>query len=144
MTPHPSVPAWEIPWTEEPDRLQSTCATLLQSSLTLATLWTVAGRAPLSMGFPRQEHWGGCHFLLSGIETASLKSPALTGRFFTPSATWEALGYKPLGLQKNWTLSHLNNNKMPSRCVFIHVQLLGEPGSSPMSFWSSFSKLFPL
>ena len=59
MTTHSSVPAWEIPWTEEPGRLQSTCAKLLQSSLTLATLWTVAGQAPLSMGFPRQEHWGG-------------------------------------------------------------------------------------
>ena len=42
----------------------------------------------------------------SGLdEPASLKSPALTGRFFTPSATWEARDFKPMGLQKNWTLS---------------------------------------
>ena len=26
---------------------------------TLATPWTVAGQAPLSMGFPRQEYWIG-------------------------------------------------------------------------------------
>ena len=25
--------------------------------------WTVARQAPLSMGFPRQEYWSGCHFL---------------------------------------------------------------------------------
>ena len=27
-----------------------------------ATQWTVAGQAPLSMGFPRQEHWSGLPF----------------------------------------------------------------------------------
>ena len=26
---------------------------------TLYTPWTVAGQAPLSIGFPRQEHWSG-------------------------------------------------------------------------------------
>ena len=30
-----------------------------KSCLTLATSWTVAYQAPLSMGFPRQEHWSG-------------------------------------------------------------------------------------
>ena len=28
----------------------------------VATLWTVAGQAPLSMGFPRQEYWSGLPF----------------------------------------------------------------------------------
>ena len=27
--------------------------------LTLATPWTVAHKAPVSMGFPRQEYWSG-------------------------------------------------------------------------------------
>ena len=60
------------------------------------TLWTVACHAPLSMGFSRQE-WSGwlCHpsgdLPDSGIETAYLKSPALAGRFFTTSTTWEAI-----------------------------------------------------
>ena len=27
-----------------------------------ATLWTVAHQAPLSLGFPRQEHWNGLPF----------------------------------------------------------------------------------
>ena len=53
-------------------------------------------RAPLSMGFSRQEYWSG---LLCpppgdlpdpGIEPLSLTSPALGGGFFSPSATWEA------------------------------------------------------
>ena len=29
---------------------------------TLVTPWTVARQAPLSMGFPRQEHWSGLPF----------------------------------------------------------------------------------
>ena len=28
-----------------------------KSCLTLATPWTIARQAPLSVGFPRQEHW---------------------------------------------------------------------------------------
>ena len=48
-----------------------------------ATPWTVAHQTPLSMEFFRQEYW-------SGIKPTSLKSPALAGRFFTTSDTWEA------------------------------------------------------
>ena len=48
------------------------------------------------MGFSKQEYWSGLPFpppgdLPSpGIEPMSLTSPALEGRFFTTSATWEA------------------------------------------------------
>ena len=31
------------------------------------TPWTVTCQAPLSMRFPKQEYWNGCHFLLQGI-----------------------------------------------------------------------------
>ena len=61
-----------------------------------ATLRTVAHQAPLSMGFSRQEYWRGfpCpspgDLPDQGIEPASLASPALPGRFFTMSTTWEA------------------------------------------------------
>ena len=61
-----------------------------------ATLWTVDLLAPLSMGFSRQEYWSGwpCpppgDLPNPGIEPMSLISPALAGRFFTTSATWEA------------------------------------------------------
>ena len=48
------------------------------------------------MGFSRQEYWSGwpCpppgDLPNPGIEPMSLISPALAGRFFTTSATWEA------------------------------------------------------
>ena len=51
-----------------------------------ATLWTIACHAPLSVRFPKQEHWSRLPFsspqdlLDPGIE---LMSPALVGRFFT-------------------------------------------------------------
>ena len=61
------------------------------------TLWTAALQAPLSMGFSRQEYWSGLPYpplgrssLNPGVEPASLMSPVLAGRFFTPSTTWEA------------------------------------------------------
>jgi len=50
------------------------------------------------MGFSRQEHWSGLSFPPPGdlpdpgIKPMSLMSPALAGRLFTASATWEALG----------------------------------------------------
>ena len=53
----------------------------------------LARQAPLSMGFSRQEYWGGLPFPSPGdlpdpgIEPESLMSPALAGGFFTTSAT---------------------------------------------------------
>ena len=61
------------------------------------TLWTVAHQAPLSMGFSRQKYWSGLpcpppgDLPDSGIKPICLMSPALAGRFFTTSTTWEAL-----------------------------------------------------
>ena len=60
-----------------------------------ATLWTIAGQAPLSVGFLRQEYWSGLPFPPPrylpnpGTKLASPVSPALVGRFFTICATWE-------------------------------------------------------
>ena len=48
------------------------------------------------MGFSRPEYWSGMpcsppgDFPDPGIEPVSLTSPALTRRFFTSSATWDA------------------------------------------------------
>ena len=56
-------------------------------------LWTVARQALLSKEFSRQEHWSGLpcpppgDLPDPGIKPASLTSPALSGRFFTTSAT---------------------------------------------------------
>ena len=54
-----------------------------QLCLTLRTVWTIARQAPLSMGFPRQEYWGG--FLCPppgalsdpGVESTCPVSPTL-------------------------------------------------------------------
>ena len=59
-------------------------------------LWPVARQAPLSMGFSRQEYWSELpcphpgDLPNPGTQPGSLASPALAGRFFTTSATWEA------------------------------------------------------
>ena len=61
------------------------CCSVAKRCPTLATPWTVAHQAPLSMGFSRQEHWSEVTFPSPGdipnlgIE---LKSPALAGGFF--------------------------------------------------------------
>ena len=47
-----------------------------QSCPNLATPRTVAHQASLSMGFPRQEHWSGCHALLQGIFLTQGSSPS--------------------------------------------------------------------
>ena len=58
--------------------------------------WTVACQTPLSIGFSRQEYWGGLLFPTPGdlpnprIEPASFKSPALPTGFFTTCDTLEA------------------------------------------------------
>ena len=56
------------------------------------TIRTIAHQASLSMGFSRQEYWSGLSGPVSdpGMEPTSLLSPALAGRFFTTSTTWEA------------------------------------------------------
>ena len=69
---------------------------LFAQLVSLATLLTVARKAPLSMGFSRQEHWSGLpcsppwDLPDPGIEPESLASSALAGGFFTPRAIWEA------------------------------------------------------
>ena len=47
-------------------------------SLSRVIPWTeVPHHAPLSMGFPRQEYWSSCHFLLQGIFTTQGLNPGL-------------------------------------------------------------------
>ena len=71
------------------------CAQQLQSCPTLWDPWTVAHQALLSMEFSRKVYWSGLPFPLPGdlpdpgIKPISLTSPALAGRFFTTSTTWE-------------------------------------------------------
>ena len=53
---------------------------VIKLCLDLATLWTVASQAPLSMGFFRQEYWSGLPFPFPGdLPDPGIKprSPAL-------------------------------------------------------------------
>ena len=72
------------------------CTRMLSRVWLFATPWTVARQVCLSMKFSRQEYWIGLplpppkNFFDPEIEPTSLASPALAGRFFTTSSTWEA------------------------------------------------------
>ena len=73
------------------------CAKSLQSCPTLCNPMDHGPQLPLSMGFSRREYWSGLScpppgdLSHPGIEpAASFVSPALAGRFFTTSTTWEA------------------------------------------------------
>ena len=77
------------------------CSKSLPLCLTLCDpMDCIACQVPPSMGFFRQEYWSGLScpppedLPYPGIELPSLLSPALAGRFFTTSITWEAQYYK--------------------------------------------------
>ena len=65
-------------------------------------LWTVAHQAPLSVRFPRQEHWSGLPFLSWGeLPNPGTKpmSPAWAGRCFTTGPSTRAFGW----YREQWT-----------------------------------------
>src|SRR5574339_184352 len=84
---------------------------------------TVTHQAPLSMGFSRQEYWSGLpcppprDLPGPGIKTKSLTSPALTGGFFTTSATWEAVMYDIC-------------TYIPHMYLHVFIYTYGSPGGS--------------
>ena len=91
----------------------------------IATPWIVDRQAFLPTGFPRQEYWSGLPFPPPryppnpGIEPVSLTSPALAGRRFTTSETWEA----------HFHVSHYT--------VTITLQSSCFPPSSPSTFFGA-------
>ena len=95
---------------------------LLQSCLTLCD--PMYGSPPGSSvhGILQQEHWSGLPYLPPGdipdpgIEPPSLMSPALAGRFFITSATWEA--------QNNVFVTHSQS------CLTLCIPM----GCSPLGF----------
>ena len=86
---------------------------LLSHVQLLATPWTVACQAPLSMGFSRQEYWSGLPFpspeSLPGL--ASLESPALVS--FSGESPWpgisrvSCIGFLLQRVSLAWHLSSL-------------------------------------
>ena len=98
--------------------------------------WTAACQVPLSMKFPRQEYWSRLPFPTpgdlpnSGIETTSLVSPALAGRFFTTEGFWP----DKLLTSLEWTkegkhISEWNNNN--------EIKILGSSLRSSMPICGS-------
>ena len=60
-------------------------ACMLSHVWLFATPWTVAHKAPLSMGFSRPEYWSGLPFPTVGLPDPGIRpaSPELAGGFFT-------------------------------------------------------------
>ena len=78
----------------------SACVAELLSCVRLfVTPWTVAHQAPVSMGFPRQEHWSGvlcpppADLPDTGIDPKPPMSPASTGGFFTTRPSGKPVTY---------------------------------------------------
>ena len=63
-----------------------------------ATPWTVAHKAPLSMGFSRQEYWSGLPFPSPG----DLPDPGIEHR--SPALQADALTSEPPGNAVSWVL----------------------------------------
>ena len=99
-----------------------------------ATLQTVARQAPLSRAFSRQECWSGLPMPSPGdlpdpgMEPTSLSSPALAGRLFTTSATWQQpvqFSYSVVWLFATpWTAAHqaslsITNSRSLLKLMFI-------------------------
>ena len=101
----------------------------------LATSWTVACQAPLSMGLPRQEYWSGLSFPPPGdlpdpgIEPSSPVSPALAGGLchFTigkPLVGRYLKGKLGLGIR----LGTMNKGKSGIKDESMQQEELGEAG----------------
>ena len=105
------------------------CAKSLSSVWFFVNPWTVASRAPLSLGFSRQEYWSGlpCPPLRDlpnpGIKLVSLMSPPLTARFFTTSATW-----KPREVPKTLEMLFFLNSGLNTHPPLHQPASLGQPG----------------
>ena len=86
---------WEYPKSRNTGVFQ--CSVFSFSVVSLCDWMDCSHQAPPSMGFSRQEYWGGLPFPCpgglpsSGMEPMFLASPALAGGFFTTSAAWEVL-----------------------------------------------------
>ena len=95
-----------------------TCVQMISHVRLFVTPQTVAHQAPLSVELPRQECWSWLPFPPPGdrpnpgIKPASLRSPALAGRFFTTSTIWEALGevYIAVSLEEGSFPLHWESN----------------------------------
>ena len=104
----------------------------------LATLWTAACEAPMSMRFYRQEYWSGLpfpppgHLLSPGIKPTSPVSPALAGGWSLYHwATWDLSWSQTSDHRERVSVScgsgitfTLSGPKSPSEKDFLHLAAL--------------------
>ena len=119
--------------------LDSPCACVLSHLsfvFVFRPLWNLMDRLLCLWGFSRQEYWSGLlcsppgDFPEPGIKPKSLTSPALEDRFFTTSATWEAL------VSSNWS-----SNKNGYSKVFLNKIMYSFKISSICVNWSMFKSV---
>ena len=95
MATHSSILAWEIPWTEEPDRVARVRYDLATKEqhrfICICDLMDCSHQAPLSMGFPRQEYWSGLPFPSPGNLSDSRIDPG------SPASQADSLPSEPPG-----------------------------------------------
>ena len=107
------------------------CVLVTQSCLTLATPWTVAHQASLSMEISREEYWRGLPFLLPGGSSwprDQTQVSRIAGGFFTVWATKEApavagTSSKTKGEGKEWwqnSYSFLHHVKIVIGTILFH------------------------
>ena len=104
------------------------CVCVLSHVRLCASPWTVARRAPLSVGFPRQEHWSGLPFpspgesSRPGTELESPVPPALAGGLFTTEQPGKPRGKSTADL----------NERRDTGVLFSHLPRCLQPPSGPL------------
>ena len=121
------------------------CARVLSDVWLFATPWTVAGQAPLSMGFPRQEFWSGLpfpppggnlgsnphllqllHWQVNSLPLSHLESP-WTDRaysiFIITFVVLKLLGWKPQQSQKCTTQVSCYRGHCWWTAIWIHLSV---------------------
>ena len=117
-----STEAWISEWSE-----------VLSHVLLFATPWTVAYQASLSMGFSRQQYWGGLPF----TSPEDLPKPGIELRSFALQAA--ALPSEPPG--KPWGMNmEFIWLLIPGNNIFLSVT---QKITDPLLLWEGISKAFP-
>ena len=99
-----------------------------------ATPWMAAHQAPPSLGFSRQEHWVGCHFLLQGMKVKS--ESEVTQSCPTLATPWTAAYQAPPSMgfsrQEYWSGMPLPSppGLRNSSLYQAQVSTVGFPGGS--------------
>ena len=91
------------------------CCLVAKLCPALATPWTVAHQAPLSMGFPRQEYWSGLPFPSPGICLIQGSNLCLM-HWQVQASPVESVGQLLLPPLYEWAPSDLSKATWPGSC----------------------------